>query len=306
MQVLIVCSGNTKNKVFIEEQAGSLRKLGVKVDFFFINKKGAYGYLENLKILKMTFKEGGYDLVHAHYGLSGMLSILQREIPTVITFHGSDINVLSNRFISTLASFFSGWNIFVSNRLYKRLCIKSRNHSIIPCGVDLKLFYPVDKNDARVALGLSIEKKYVLFSSSFNNKCKNYSLAKKALELINGVTVIELSGFSREKVNLLLNACDLLLMTSPNEGSPQVIKEAMACNCPIVSTDVGDIREVVGDTEGCFITSFDPKNVAAKLKMIFTFGKRTNGRQRILSLGLDSKTVAERIFEVYKAVLKEK
>ncbi|MDZ7721981.1 MAG: glycosyltransferase [candidate division KSB1 bacterium] len=105
-----------------------------------------------------------------------------------------------------------------------------------------------------------------------------------------------------------LNAADVLLLTSRWEGSPNIIKEAMACNCPIVATDVGDIREVFGETEGCYLTSFDPQDVADKLKTALTFAEqygRTKGRQRIFAIGLDSTTVARKLISIYEKVLEE-
>lgn len=104
----------------------------------------------------------------------------------------------------------------------------------------------------------------------------------------------------------MINSSDFLLLTSFREGSPQVIKEAMACNCPIVSTDVGDIKWVIGNTEGCYLTTFDPKVVAEKLKMAIEFAQtkgRTNGRDRIIQLGLDAESVAKKVLEVYQKVL---
>jgi teichuronic acid biosynthesis glycosyltransferase TuaC len=95
-------------------------------------------------------------------------------------------------------------------------------------------------------------------------------------------------------------------VTSFSEGSPLVIKEAMACNCTIVSTNVGDVEWVLGDTEGCYIAVFDAKDVAKKLKLAIEFREEhqyTNGRNRITELGLDSETIAGRIMEVYKKVI---
>jgi teichuronic acid biosynthesis glycosyltransferase TuaC len=301
MRILIVCSGNTKNRTFINDQAESLKRLGVQIEYFFITRRGAFGYLKSLESLKTTIKKAGCDLVHAHYGLSGMLSILQRTTPVVITFHGSDINALRNRFISTYAGFFARWNIFVSRRLYQKVCLKPKHYSIIPCGVDLKLFHPIDRNQARNELGLSDARKYVLFPSSFDNRCKNYPLAKKALESLGDVTLLELAGCSRERVNLLINACDAVLMTSLCEGSPQVIKEAMACNCPIVSTDVGDVKESIGNTDGCYITSFKPEDVAKNIRMAIDFGRRTNCRDKIIHLEINN--IAQMVLGVYKKVL---
>jgi glycosyltransferase involved in cell wall biosynthesis len=90
------------------------------------------------------------------------------------------------------------------------------------------------------------------------------------------------------------------------EGSPNVIKEAMACNCPIVATDVGDIRWVLGETEGCYISSFDTKEFADKIRLALKYSEtvgRTNGMKRIQELGLDSETIAKRIIDIYKKAL---
>ena len=109
-------------------------------------------------------------------------------------------------------------------------------------------------------------------------------------------------------LNLYYNSADLLLLTSFHEGSPNVIKEAMACNCPIVSTDVGDVKRLFGEYTRClYIHSFDPIDVAEKIKQASSSAKKhgqTNGRERIIELGLDSNTIAEKIIEVYNEVLK--
>ena len=106
---------------------------------------------------------------------------------------------------------------------------------------------------------------------------------------------------------MLLNGCDLALITSFNEGSCQFLKEAMSCNRPIVSTKVGDSEWIFGTTEGCYITRFDPEEVIINIQKALDFSQtkgQTNGRDRIIQLGLDSETIAGRVFEVYKKVLK--
>ena len=166
----------------------------------------------------------------------------------------------------------------------------------------MKTFFPLNKLECRKALKLDLDGRIALFSSSFDRAEKNYPLARKSVELVDGLTFVELSeNYKRHEVILLLNACDLLLMTSTKEGSPQVIKEAMACNCPIVSTDVGDVKEVIGKTEGCYISSFQPEDVAKKIKLALGFGKKTKGRDRIKHL--DNNIIAEQIISVYNKVL---
>jgi len=149
------------------------------------------------------------------------------------------------------------------------------------------------------------EKKYILFSSNFKRIEKNSSLAFSAVDMLKmDCELIELDNRKREEVNLLLNACNLFLLTSTSEGSPQVIKEAMACNRPIVATDVGDIRELIGDTEGCYLTSFDPDDVAKKIKMALQFEKSIQASERIKSF--DNNIISKKVFDIYQKVIIKK
>ena len=305
MKILIVCSGNSQYVVspYIREQVESLKKAGILIDYFLIKGYGIFGYLKNLPKLKKQIKKEKYDLIHAHYGLSGLLANFQRIIPVVTTFHGLDIGWKFNKMLSWVSSLLSVANIFVKDKMQFKLI--TNNQYIIPCGVDLELFKPIKSRSLKIKYKLSSEKRYILFSSRFNNEVKNWPLAKKAIDSLNfnDIEIIELNKYSRLEVVELMNICDMALLTSISEGSPQFIKEAMACNIPIVSTDVGDVKEIFDDTEGCYITSFDPQNVADNIKKALNFGKCTKGRERIIQLGLDSDTVAKKIIEIYKKVI---
>lgn len=309
MEVLIVCSGNVPNfnfkihRAFIYEQIESVKKrYGVEYDTFFIRGKGVKGYLSNFNSLIKKINKNNYNLVHAHNMPSGLFSRLQLKLPLVVTFHGSDINVKLYRMISNILSKFTSHNILVSKQQYSKLLFPTKT-TVVPCGIDLEIFSPLFQNEAKEKLNLDSSKTYILFSSAFDKKIKNYSLAKAALKYVpdSEIEIVELKNKSRIDVNLLLNACDMLLLTSFSEGSPQIIKEAMACNCPIVASDTGDIKEVIGNTEGCYITSFVPKDVAEKIKKALDFGKRTDGREKIKHL--DVKIIAQKIIGVYKKVL---
>jgi len=300
VKILIVCSRNSgKIAPFIQEQGDALSQLGVEIAYFPIEGKGLCGYLKNKKRLLSKINEFMPDLIHAHYGLSGLLANLQRKIQVITTYHGSDINNTKIFPLSRLNMILSVHNIFVSekNRLKSN---QTRNQSLIPCGVDTNLFKPQDKSKARKILDLNEDKIYILFAGAFANSVKNSALAKSAVSLLNDVCLIELQGYSREEVALLINAVDVVLLTSFTEGSPQIIKEAMACNCPIVSVPVGDIENVISGTAGCFISTYKPTDIADKLKQALEYGKRTEGRERILSLGLDREAVAKQILSVYK------
>ena len=310
MKVLIICSGTAKNfdfkihQAFIYEQIESIKEnFDIDYDTFFIKKKGILGYLQTLPLLHKVIKAKKYDIIHAHYGLSGMLSLLQFRIPVIITFHnGETLDFISN-FISSFASLCSKYNIYVANHIYQKLFFKRKYKTIIPCGIDLNRSQEIHKEIAKRSLKLE-DGKNILFGGSFDNPRKNLKLLELTLQMDSkyaNLNIIELKGYKREEVTLLLNACDLLVLLSLSEGSPQIIKEAMACNCPILATDVGDIKEVIGETEGCYITSFDPHDVEEKLKMALTFSKRTNGREKIRDF--DNKIVASKVYNVYKEVI---
>lgn len=240
-------------------------------------------------------------MIHAHYGLSGLLCVLQRKVPTLVTFHGSDLNDKKIRPFSLIAHRLSKKSIFVSKKL--AAIVKYKNKSIIPCGVNFDLFYPIDKIEARKRLNLDVKKLYVLFSSSFNNHVKNYPLAKKAIQNLdnNNLEILELKGYNRAEVALLMNAVDLALMTSFTEGSPQFIKEAMACNLPIVSVDVGDVKEVINNTQYCYIVPYEPEAISKKIEILLNNLQKTNGREKIFHF--DNKIIAAQLIKEYKTII---
>ena len=303
MKILIVCSAtNQEIAPFIQEQADSLKKCGEMVDFFLIRQKGIKGYLQALPELKARIKDFNPDIIHAHYGLSGLLANLQRKIPVVTTFHGSDINDSKVLRWSKWAIRLSAHSIFVSQKIIDIANVQ-KQYSLLPCGIDTDSFCPKGKREARQKLGWDAMATYILFAGAQDNVVKNYPLAKKAVDLSPKAKLVELKGYNRDEVNLALNAADVALMTSFSEGSPQFIKEAMACNCPIVSTDVGDVKELIEDTDGCYITTFESDSVVENLQKALNFAAkkgRTNGRSRLEATGLTDKQIATKLIEIYK------
>jgi glycosyltransferase involved in cell wall biosynthesis len=234
MKVLIVASYNRgRFSPFVLEQVNALKAKNVSFDFFGIKSKGVIGYIYSLKLLKKQIKNFKPDLIHAHYGLSGLLANLQRKISVVTTYHGSDIHsggLLLK--LSRLSMKLSKYNIFVSNKLLELANYQKKNAAVQACGVDFDKFMMLPKEAARKQLGLDLSDKLVLFAGAFDNEIKNPELAQQACKLLPECKLIELKGYRREEVNLLMNACDCLLMTSHREASPMVIKEVMMCGTP--------------------------------------------------------------------------
>ncbi len=320
MRVLFVSAGNSKNGVtpIIKNQGDSLKFLDISVDYFPINRKGFFGYLVCTLKLRKHLKHNNYDLIHAHYGLCGIVSLFaKRKHKLIVSFMGDDMQgdinqngkptfksrliVIVNRF---LGSFFYD-HIIVKSKIMADTFGQSDKLSIIPNGVCLDSFKELDKISERSELGYAPNDNLVIFVSDPSRREKNYPLAKKACKIADITPIVVHDTLNKELVHYY-NVADLLLLTSFFEGSPNVIKEAMACNCPIVCTDVGDVRWTIGETAGCFITSFEEGDVAGKIKLALQFSKitgRTTGRQRIIELGIDANSTARKIQHLYNKVL---
>ncbi len=323
MKVLFVCSGNNNNfdiVPFIKEQGTSLESAGIEVDYFPVRGKGILGYINAGFKLRKYMAERSYDLVHAHFTLSGWSAVIGAgKTPVVLSLMGSDaygeyIGVNKVQFSSRLNTFLTYLiQPFVSAIISKSQNIEDYvylNHKsyIIPNGINLDKFRAGE--DCKEELGLDRSKKQILFLGSKTNVRKNITLAQKAVALLNmpDVELINPYPITHNQIPKYLNSANVLVVTSLMEGSPNVVKEAMACNCPIVSTDIGDVKWVLGNTEGCYTSTFSPEDLAAKLKQALVFSElygRTNGEQRIKELGLDAPTIANRIIGIYKKILRK-
>lgn len=309
MKILILCSHRYYAPYtdyvapFIYEQMQGLKQLGCEFRICFVQGGGLKSYLQAWRCMMHDIAEYQPDIIHAHYGLCCMVANLQRKVPVVSTYHGSDINNSKTRWISKIAIRLSQRNIFVSERLMS-LIKRPKRAIVIPCSVDTTTFYPMDKIECRKQLGMDLEKKYILFSKEFADTVKNYPLAKQAVEIMDPQTeLLEFYGYTREQVPLLYNAVDLGLMTSFTEGSPQFVKEAVACGCPVVSTDVGDVREVIDGVSNCYLSTYEVDDVV-------------NGMQKALAVGHLQKThiheryiaeyIAKTIFELYTSICSQK
>ena len=288
---------------FIIEQVEAVENRGIECHFFGVNDKGVIGYLRQIPKLKKIIRDYKPDVIHSHYGLCGLLANYQRKVPVVTTYHGSDINNPKVLYLSKLSICLSRFNIFVSQKNID-IAKPHKPFALIPCGINLDDCQIIERSAAREALGLDLFKKYVLFAGAFDNPVKNVSLAKAVMKYVPNAELLELKGYSRPQVVILMQAVDSLLMTSITEGSPQVIKEALACGCPIVSVDVGDVKERVSEVAGCFVAkTYEPEELAGLLRKALLFEGRTRGFERVVSDGLDNVNIAERLMNIYTSAV---
>lgn len=307
MKILFVSSfNNGKITTIVKNQGDSLILSGCPVDFFGIKGRGLIGYLGNIKRLNKHIRLTSPDIIHAHYSLSGFAAALTKtKKPIVVSLMGSDTKAgIMWRNLICLFSLLRWDGVIVKSSLMKgHLGIKKAK--IIPNGVNLDIFKPTERKKE------SSSRSKILFAADPGRKSKNYKLAKEAISRLRDENIILHILYSKPQDQIIdeLNEADLLLSTSRWEGSPNIVKEAMACNCPVVSTNVGDVEWLFGNQPGYFLSGFDPADVAAKIKEALEFSRvtgKTNGRSRIIELSLDSRTVAMKLIQLYKEILEKR
>ena len=322
MKILFVSSGNRTHPDSLSlNQAKSLVRHGLEIDHFHVKGTGMIGYLKNVPVLRRHLKSRQYDIIHAHYGFCGLVSWLAKtKEKLVVSFMGSDILGINEPDIPVSFSIkmMPTLNIGVAKLFYDACIVKSDQMrakfgrcskvTVIPNGVDLELIFPEDRAQSRYKLGLPETAQLVVFVANPARKEKNFSLAQKSVDILmdDNINLLIVCDIEHALLRYYYSAADVLVLTSFYEGSPNVVKEAMACNCPIVATHVGDIEWVLGSTEGCYLTSFDPLDVSEKIWLSLVSGKKTKGRERIIEIGLDSETISQKIHMVYKTIIGKK
>jgi teichuronic acid biosynthesis glycosyltransferase TuaC len=307
MKVLFVSSGKSGSvNALIKNQGVSLMKKGVDVHYFII-KSGIRGYVAGILDLRKMIKSGKYNLIHAHYSLSAFAATLAGKMPIVVSLMGSDAyKSIYHRWIIKFFHY-CRWNttIVKTEQMLKKLTIP--NAEIIPNGVDIDRFKPISKSIARKKIGYPLNKKLIIFVSDPARHEKNYNLALKAFNLLkeNNTELLPVFNVPNESIPYYMNAADVLLLTSKREGSVNVIKEAMACNIPVVSTDVGDVKNTTSGVRGCYVSNPDPAALAENLSKAISHNGNSEGRKRIIELKLDSESIADRILHIYEHALEE-
>jgi teichuronic acid biosynthesis glycosyltransferase TuaC len=304
---------------FIIQQVQALRRAGVQVDVMpFRGAKNPMRYMQAYYRARRYLRCTCYDLIHAHFGQSGLLA-LPKPIPLVVTFHGSDLQGIVGpkgqytfqghilRFLSKRIASLANEIIVVSESLAKHLPQQLSYH-IIPGGIDLNLFKPSSKEEARNVLNLPHDRSLILFGGRPDVARKRYSLAQQAIKQLDDrhhAALVVLRDIPHHVVPTYMNACDVLLLTSLHEGSPTVVKEALACNLPVVSVNVGDVQERLARVPGCVVCSDDlPQTIAVRLTEVLSQTVPFHSRHAVEDLNEDM--VAKRIIEVYHHALSQR
>jgi glycosyltransferase involved in cell wall biosynthesis len=308
--------------VFVRREAEALRALGHEVEVFGFDNRSyrPWHYARQVLALRAAVRRAAPDLVHAQFGkFNALAAACAGGAPLVITFRGTDINrntrysslrALVGVEASQLAARAACGIVCVSREILSKVrAARARAAIVLPTGVDLVTFVPGERMAARRALGFGAHERIVLFNAGKNPAVKDPELAAAAVEearrRVGEVRFVVLDGTARpDDIPLYMNAADVLLVTSKTEGSPTVVQEAMACNLPVVSVDVGDVRERLQGVAACTVVEGrDAAALGAALAALLHAPRRSDGR--IHAAELDVRTIARRLVEFYRSILQE-
>jgi glycosyltransferase involved in cell wall biosynthesis len=301
---------------FVVRQVNFLRRAGIDVDVFaFRGNKKLRNYLMAWKRLQGQLKQRRYDLMHAQFGQSALLSWPKR-VPLVVTFRGCELlgdkgpdgrTTRAGKILQRLcrmAAAHADAVIVVSEHMGSCLPSSIRPH-VIPSGLDFDLLRCLPKPEARRLLGLPAADRLVLFVGSPEEPRKRYDLAHRAVAILNQALPAKLIVAWHkpyENIPFFRSACDVLAFTSLQEGSPNVVKEALACNLPVVSVAVADVPLRLRGISGCEVCADDrPETIAAALERVLRRGQRIQGREAVQHL--DERLMTAKLIEIYRSVL---
>ncbi|MFC4872881.1 glycosyltransferase family 4 protein [Negadavirga shengliensis] len=296
--------------IFIQEQIKDISELlPIKHEVFLIDSvyRGKKEYIKSLFRIPRKIKSGKYDLIHIHYGLSGLFLLLFRPKTKVfLTLHGSDIQKREK----------NGWQVwltkkilhkadkvFVQNQAMKDLVLPfNPKVEVLTCGINSDFFKPVN------GFKKTPHTKLVVFPSSPSREVKNFPLFTEVLKRANEASTCKIEhacvdNLDRDEVRTLLNKADCLLMTSKTEGSPQVIKEALSCNLPVVSVPVGDVAEITDGIPNCYVAASHNPTELSDLLVKALVRKPDNIRSSFLSkTKYNHKSIAQKLASHYSAL----
>jgi glycosyltransferase involved in cell wall biosynthesis len=309
--------GRASTTHFIKRQVEFLQAAGVEVDVFHSDgRRNPFRYARNWIRVRRRLASRRYDLVHAQFGQSGLLALPTR-LPIVVTFRGSDllgivrdsdggrpIQGRALQWASQLVARRADAVVVVSEHM-KRSLPAGVAAEVIPSGLDLELFRPMPQAEARRRLGIPEDKRLVVFAGRPSQARKRFDLATQAIAILNRTLPAELHvvwGVPHRDVPVHLCASDAMVFTSVQEGSPNVVKEALACNLPVVSVSVGDVPERLHGVDGCELCDDErPETIAAALERVLRRGQRIAGRESVTAL--DETLLTVRVIDLYRSVL---
>ena len=298
---------------FVKSQIQSIIELGHEVQICNIKGPDAWHhYFTTAPDLFRQARSFKPDVVHSHFSYCAFTALSTLPFPQVVSFMGDDLlGDFKENGRKTVRSYVHkpiAWLVILAT---SQVIVKNKEMAeyvrhpyvnVIPNGVDFKVFYPIDKETARQKLNLNTDRRYIIFPGDIKDETKRFSLANAACKILRSRYKLDhdlliMRTKPQNELNFYFNAADAMVFTSWSEGSPNVIKEAMACNTPLVSVFVGDVEDVIANTKNCFVVQDNPEIIARHLYQVLESGERSNGRDTVGHLAL--RKVARRVERVY-------
>ena len=302
MKILHIVPVNSQGELptFLQHQIESLNTYGV--DSEIVRFRGSNirftsptsSFASVLRLVKLVNRADA-DLIHAHWGsVLGFIVSLARNprIPFLLTLRGSDVNRVPTeramlyrvrRWFTKIAAKRADHVIYVSANLIRPEHRTSMKFSVIPDGTPIRIFSPLPKDQARTLLGWDQKSRYIIFHCGNRPLEKNLRLANEVIHLlqqkIDGLNFIVFeSNLTQEELATNYSAADLLLFTSHAEGSPNTVREAIACGCPVVSVAVGDVHKWIGMSGTGAICGYDSAQLSGQAYESMISGNRADNR----------------------------
>ena len=283
--------------VYVSDQVAAWRAAGVDVALFFINgRKSRWNYLGGVLAWALAMARRGrqYDAIAVHHSYCCLIASCLRwpGIPIVYQVHEGTIHFSRvNRWLVRLAVRVADRVVYVSSNLPIMLGRSPEGATILPCGIDLERFQPMPRDEARRALGWALDEEVILYAAKERPAYERFDLVLEAVRRLADIGrhphLLRLEGVEPDRVPLYLNAADVLVLASRGEGSPKIIKEALACERPIVSLRVGSVPEMLEGVESGFLAEVTPEDLTRQLLRALALEGRGMGRDRVLGLGAE-------------------
>lgn len=298
--------------IFVKEQVESLQRIGVDCDVFFSNGKeegGMKAHKASIKKVRDLLKDNHYDIVHCHHSISGLILLMSGGAfrnKCVVSYQNDPTREFGGKWLFSLLYPFFNKIIIKNTSPY----LKKKKVVYLPNGTNADFFRPMDKEECKVKLGWDKDKHYILYmdSNKGTRTQKRHDRYIQTLDIVKkeipNIVSIELSNTPRQEIPIYMNACDLHLMTSDFEGSPNSVKECLCCNTPVVCTDVGNVKDMMGDIPGCYVTKEkDASELAECVIKVLTSTEKFNGRELFLAKGYGIEKVAVRLENLYQSII---
>lgn len=316
MKVLhITCNYPTEQHpvfgIFVKEQVESLRNEGVDCDVFFSNGKecgGMKAHRASILKVRRLLRKNHYDVIHCHHSISALILLLAGGAfrnKCVVSYQNDPTKEFGGKWLFCLLYPFFNKIIIKNISPY----LNKKKVVYLPNGTNANFFKPMEKNECRAKLGWDRDKHYILFmdSNAGTRTQKRYDRYQEVLALLkqdyDNIVSVKLTNTPRDIIPVYMNACDLHLMTSDFEGSPNSVKECLCCNTPVVSTDVGNVHDMMGDIPGCYVTKEkDAKELVDCVRKVFDSNEEFRGRELFLAKGYGIEKVAEKLKSLYEEI----